>query len=42
MLSIRPNPDLAIMSIEKCEKLIRKFELYKLIDEGIDAKKEKR
>ncbi|MTW84754.1 type II toxin-antitoxin system prevent-host-death family antitoxin [Virgibacillus dakarensis] len=27
--------DLAVMSIETYEKLIGKFELYKLIDEGI-------
>ena len=29
--------DLAVMSIETYEKLVGKFELYKLIDEGIDA-----
>lgn len=29
--------DLAVMSIETYEKLVGKFELHKLIDEGIDA-----
>lgn len=29
--------DLAVMSIETYEKLVGKFELYKLIDEGIEA-----
>lgn len=29
--------DLAVMSIETYEKLVGKFELYKLIDEGVDA-----
>lgn len=29
--------DLAVMSIEAYEKLVGKFELYKLLDEGIDA-----
>lgn len=29
--------DLAVMSIETYEKLVGKFELYKLIDEGINA-----
>ncbi|GIO04362.1 antitoxin [Brevibacillus reuszeri] len=32
--------DLAVMSIETYERLIGKFELYKLLDEGIDAAKE--
>lgn len=30
--------DLAVMSIETYEKLVGKFELYKLLDEGLDAK----
>jgi len=30
--------DLAVMSIETYEKLVRKFELYNLLDEGVDAK----
>ncbi|WP_248925786.1 type II toxin-antitoxin system Phd/YefM family antitoxin [Paenibacillus hamazuiensis] len=34
--------DLAVMSIETYEKLVGKFELYKLLDEGMDAVKEKR
>lgn len=34
--------DLAVMSIETYEKLVGKFELYKLIDEGINAVAEKR
>lgn len=29
--------DLAVMSIETYEKIVGKFELYKLIDEGINA-----
>ena len=29
--------DLAVMSIETYEKIVGKFELYKLIDEGLDA-----
>lgn len=29
--------DLAVMSIETYEKLVGKFELYKLLDEGMDA-----
>lgn len=29
--------DLAVMSIETYEKLIGKFELYKLLDEGVAA-----
>ena len=31
--------DLAVMSIETFEKLVGKFELYKLLNEGLDAKK---
>ncbi len=31
--------DLAVMSIETFEKLVGKFELYKLLDEGLEAKK---
>lgn len=31
--------DLAVMSIETYERLVGKFELYKLLDEGIDAMK---
>lgn len=31
--------DLAVMSIEVFEKLVGKFELYKLLSEGIDAMK---
>lgn len=34
--------DLAVMSIETFERLVGKFELYKLLDEGIDAMKEKK
>lgn len=34
--------DLAVMSIETYERLVGKFELYKLIDEGIDAMKKKK
>ncbi|WP_214630333.1 type II toxin-antitoxin system Phd/YefM family antitoxin [Paenibacillus agaridevorans] len=30
--------DLAVMSIETYERLVGKFELYKLLDEGLDAK----
>ena len=29
--------DLAVMSIETYEALVGKFELYKLLDEGLDA-----
>jgi len=31
--------DLAVMSIEAFEKLVGKFELYKLLDEGLEATK---
>ena len=31
--------DLAVISIEVYEKLIGKYELHKLLDEGIEAKK---
>lgn len=34
--------DLVVMSIETYEKLIGKFELYKLLDEGMDAVKHKK
>ncbi len=34
--------DLAVMSIETYERLVGKFELYKLIDEGVDAMKKKK
>jgi prevent-host-death family protein len=34
--------DLAVMSIETYEKLVGKYELYKLIDEGVDAQKAKK
>jgi prevent-host-death family protein len=34
--------DLAVMSIETYEKLVGKFELYKLISEGLDDVKEDR
>jgi len=34
--------DLAVMSIETYERLVGKFELYKLLDEGVDAMKEKK
>ena len=34
--------DLAVMSIETYERLVGKFELYKLIDEGVDAMKNKK
>ncbi len=29
--------DLAVMSIETFERLVGKYELYKLLDEGLDA-----
>ena len=32
--------DLAVMSIETYEKLVGKFELYDLLDQGIEAAKE--
>lgn len=34
--------DLAVMSIETYERLVGKFELYKLLDEGVNAMKEKK
>ena len=34
--------DLAVMSIETYERLVGKFELYKLLDEGMDAMSEKK
>lgn len=34
--------DLAVMSIETYEKLVGKFELYKLLDEGFDAMEKKK
>lgn len=34
--------DLAVMSIETYERLVGKFELYKLLDEGFDAKNSKK
>lgn len=34
--------DLAVMSIETYERLVGKFELYKLMDEGLEAMNEKR
>ncbi|UKS24182.1 hypothetical protein LOZ80_21390 [Paenibacillus sp. HWE-109] len=34
-----PTSDLAVMTIETYEKLVGKFELYKLLDEGMDALK---
>lgn len=34
--------DLAVMSIETYERLIGKFELFKLLDEGMEAVKENR
>lgn len=34
--------DLAVMSIETYERLVGKFELYKLLDEGVNAMKDKR
>jgi len=33
--------DLVVMSIEIYEQLVGKYELYKLLDEGIDAMKQK-
>jgi len=32
--------DLAVMSIETFERLVGKFELYKLLDQGLDDKKD--
>ncbi len=32
--------DLAVMSIETYERLVGKYELYKLLDEGMDAVRE--
>ncbi|GEL77818.1 type II toxin-antitoxin system Phd/YefM family antitoxin [Tenuibacillus multivorans] len=32
--------DLAVMSIETYERLVGKFELYKLLDQGMEAVKE--
>lgn len=32
--------DLAVMSIETYERLVGRFELYKLLDEGMEALKE--
>ncbi|PJI10051.1 MULTISPECIES: type II toxin-antitoxin system Phd/YefM family antitoxin [Clostridium] len=34
--------DLAVMSIETYEKLVGKFELHKLLDEGLDAMEKKK
>ncbi|MCL5124785.1 MAG: type II toxin-antitoxin system Phd/YefM family antitoxin [Deltaproteobacteria bacterium] len=34
--------DLAVMSIETFERLVGQFELYKLLDEGMDAIKNNR
>ncbi len=34
--------DLAVMSIETYEKIVGKFELYKLLDEGMEALKNRR
>ena len=34
--------DLAVMSIETYERIVGKFELYKLLDEGVSAMKEKK
>lgn len=34
--------DLAVMSIETYEKLVGRFELHKLIDEGLDAMEKKK
>ncbi|KNY27631.1 type II toxin-antitoxin system Phd/YefM family antitoxin [Pseudobacteroides cellulosolvens] len=34
--------DLAVMSIETYERLVGKYELYKLLDEGIDEMKKKK
>jgi len=34
--------DLAVMSIETYERLVGKFELYKLLDEGMEAIRKKK
>ncbi len=34
--------DLAVMSIDTYEKLVGKFELYKLLDEGLEAVKSRK
>lgn len=34
--------DLAVMSIETYEKLVGKFELYKLLDDGLEAMKKRK
>lgn len=34
--------DLVVMSIDTYERLVGKFELYKLLDEGMEAIKDKR
>lgn len=34
--------DLAVMSIDTYEKLVGKFELYKLLEEGLEAKKSRK
>ena len=34
--------DLVVMSIETYEKLVGKFELYKLLDEGMEAMKKRK
>lgn len=34
--------DLAVMSIETYERLVGKFELYKLLDEGVESMKQKK
>ena len=34
--------DLAVMSIETYERLVGKYELYKLLDEGLDKMKNKK
>lgn len=34
--------DLAVMSIETYERLVGRFELYKLLDEGLEASKMKK
>ncbi|OPH54690.1 antitoxin PHD [Paenibacillus ferrarius] len=34
--------DLAVMSIETYEKIVGKFELYKLLDDGIDESKKQK
>ncbi len=34
--------DLAVMSIETYERLVGKFELYKLLDEGMESMKKKK